>query len=164
MLLVLAPVAGTVRALTDLPDAVFADGLLGPGLAIDPASPGPGSPVHAPVTGEVVAARGHAFVARGLVVGDGRRGGDVLVHLGLDSLHLADAFAVPLTVGDRLHAGAPVGTWAPAVVVAAGHSPACAVVALQADPATVRVLPGLGARVAAGEPVLEWDVGPLAAD
>ena len=165
MLVVLAPVAGTVRALADLPDAVFADGLLGPGVAIDPdpgpgpdhPRPGPSAAVHAPVTGEVVAVRAHAFVARGSA-------GDVLVHLGLDSVDLGAApFDLALAVGDRLVAGESVGGWLPTAVAATGRSAACAVVALQADPGAVRVVAAPGARVAAGDPVLEWLSGAAAA-
>ena len=49
---VLAPVAGNVIALGDVPDPVFSSGVMGKGCGIDPS----GEVVYAPVSGEVVEA------------------------------------------------------------------------------------------------------------
>lgn len=143
---VLAPVAGTVRDLADVPDAVFGQGIVGPGLAIDPRD----GEVCAPVTGVVVAARAHAVVVRG----DGR---DVLVHLGLDTVHLDGAgFELLVRVGEPVTAGAAVLRWDPAAVARAGLSPLCPVVALQAAPGAVRLLVRPGEVLERGVPILEW--------
>ncbi|MDD9206575.1 PTS glucose transporter subunit IIA, partial [Georgenia sp. 10Sc9-8] len=78
---VLAPVAGTVLPLADVPDPVFAEALVGPGIAVDPAREGEVS-VVAPVAGTVVKLHPHAFV----ILASGGRG--VLVHMGLDTVEL----------------------------------------------------------------------------
>jgi len=60
-LTVLAPVAGTVRAMAEVPDPVFAAEVVGPGLAIDPSRTGVVTAI-APVAGKVVKLHPHAYV------------------------------------------------------------------------------------------------------
>src|SRR5690348_7946646 len=77
MVQVLAPVAGLRQEVSNVPDPVFAQGIVGPGAAI--------SPHHgkqcavAPIDGTLVKVLPHAF----LVLSD--RGPAVLVHLGIDT-------------------------------------------------------------------------------
>src|ERR1700755_2689642 len=72
-----APLDGWCAPLSEVPDAVFADGMIGDGMAIDPTS----GALLAPCEGEVVtlASGGHAVSVRAAP------GVDVLVHLGIDS-------------------------------------------------------------------------------
>ena len=150
-LTVLAPVAGTVLAMADVPDPVFAGAIVGPGLAVDPDRPGPSTAV-APAAGTIVKLHPHAFV---LQVDDGRA---LLVHLGLDTVQLAGTgFTLHVTEGDRVAAGDRVVSWDPHVVEAGGRSPICPVVALEGVPASVRGLLAPGDRVDVGDPLLEWD-------
>ena len=146
----LAPVDGTVVAMSDVPDPVFSQSIVGPGLAIDPPR-APGVLVVAPVAGRIVKLHPHAAV----VQADGSR--TVLVHLGLDTIELAGAgFELHATEGDDVLAGDRLVSWDPAAVESGGRSPVCPVVAVQADPAGVRTLVAPGATVRAGEPLLEW--------
>lgn len=74
------PVDGTVVALSEVPDAAFADGSLGKGVAIRPTS----GAVYAPFDATVVAAfpTGHAIGLRGV------DGVELLIHVGLDTVKL----------------------------------------------------------------------------
>ncbi len=95
---VLAPVDGTVIALSEVADAAFADGALGQGVAIQPRS----GAVYAPFDATVVAAfpTGHAF---GLRHADGT---EVLIHIGLDTVKLGGThFSVKVTTGQQVKAG-----------------------------------------------------------
>jgi len=149
-LTVLAPVAGTVIAMADVPDPVFAGELVGPGLAIDPDREGAVVAV-APVAGKIVKLHPHAFV----IQADAGRG--ALVHLGLDTVQLAgEGFTLHAAEGDTVAAGDRVVSWDPAAVEAGGRSPVCPVVALQGVPDAVVPLAAVGSRVAAGDPLLEW--------
>lgn len=144
---VLAPIAGTVVGLDDIPDPVFAGGLVGPGVAIDP----PREPVTvlAPIDGEIVKLHPHAFV---IVSPDGR---GVLVHLGIDTVQLrGEGFTLLVTEGERVTAGRPVVTWDPARVQAGGRSPICPVIALDAAPESVTRL-AFG-DVRAGDELFVW--------
>ena len=156
---VVAPLSGTVVALSDVPDPVFADAVIGPGLAILPDEPaGSGEPgeavrvvVVAPCGGRMVSVYPHAVV----VALDADR--SVLVHLGVDTEDLATAcFDVAVEEGELVVAGQPLLAWSPECVRARGRSTLCPVVALQAEPDEVTVLVAPGDQVAEGEALLSW--------
>ena len=56
-----SPMAGDVHPLADVPDPVFAQGLVGPGVAIVPISEAEVT-VVAPIAGRIVKLHPHAFV------------------------------------------------------------------------------------------------------
>lgn len=146
----LAPVAGTVRAMADVPDPVFAGEIVGPGLAIDPSRDGLVEAIS-PVAGTIIKLHPHAFV----ILAPGSRG--LLVHLGLDTVQLGGAgFTLHAAEGDTVAAGDTVVSWNPADVADGGRSPVCPVVALDAEPGTVTALVAPGETVRAGEPLFEW--------
>jgi PTS system N-acetylglucosamine-specific IIA component len=148
-LTVLAPVAGRVVPLADVPDPVFSAELVGPGLAIEPQQV-PASEVVSPVAGTVVKLHPHAFV---VLAG----GGGVLVHLGIDTVQLGgEGFTLHVAEGDTVVAGQTVVTWDVAAVVAGGRSATCPVVALEGKPEAITPIARPGDVVAAGEPLLSW--------
>lgn len=130
MLRVVAPVAGHSLAVSDIPDPVFAKGLVGPGVAIVP-EPGPQIAV-APISGTLVKLHPHAYV----VTDPG--GNAVLVHLGIDTVRMqGEGFELLAEEGAPVSAGDPVLSWDPTYVESTGRSALCAVVVLDCDPATV---------------------------
>lgn len=95
---VLSPIDGTVVPLSETPDAAFAEGSLGDGVAIKPRS----GAVYAPFDATVVAAfpTGHAI---GLRHADGA---ELLIHIGIDTVKLGGAhFDVKVTTGQEVSAG-----------------------------------------------------------
>lgn len=123
---VYAPVAGRIVETADIPDPVFAAGLVGPGVAIDP-DPDAGRTVVSPITGRLVKLHPHAFVVAGA------DGPGVLVHLGIDTVQLkGEGFTLHAAEGDDVEAGQQLVSWSPADVVAGGRSPVVPVVALDA--------------------------------
>ena len=146
-LVVTAPLAGRVVPLSDVPDLVFAEEMVGPGLAVDP-DPGPGT-VCAPVDGKVVVLHAHAFVVQTA----GGKG--VLVHLGIDTVQLhGEGFELLAAVGDDVTAGAPMVRWDPSAVEAAGRAPVCPVIALDAPSSAVERL--VGERAEPGTERCRW--------
>ncbi len=149
-MLLTSPVAGTVRALSAVPDRVFAEGMVGPGIAVEPVRTAV-QHVLAPVSGVVAALHPHAFAIR---VSDER---SVLVHLGVDTVTLAGAgFEAHVVAGQEVQAGERIVTWSPIDVAAAGLATICPVVALQAAPDEVTPLLEPGETIAAGQPLLDW--------
>lgn len=143
-----APVPGRVIALGDVPDPVFAEGMVGPGLAIDP-DRRHGAAVS-PVDGRIAKLHPHAYV---VVDADGH---GVLVHLGIDTVELkGEGFTVLAADGDDVRAGQPVVSWDPAAVEAGGRSPVCPVVALDAGAESLADLLGTG-PVDAGDRLFTW--------
>ncbi|WP_125775478.1 PTS sugar transporter subunit IIA [Antribacter gilvus] len=159
-LTVLSPVAGRVVAMRDVPDPVFAESLVGPGLAVDPDRM-LGRDVVAPCDGVVVKLHAHAFV----VAADGGSsdggssagpvgGRGVLVHLGIDTVQLrGEGFTLHVAEGDRVRAGETLVSWSPATVSDGGRSPLVPVVALDLGPAGLTELVRPGTVVAAGDPL-----------
>ncbi|TNY35534.1 PTS sugar transporter subunit IIA [Thermomonospora catenispora] len=122
---VLSPVSGRVVGLAGVPDPVFAQAMVGPGTAVDPVR-APGEAI-APVNGTLVKLHPHAYV----VVDE--RGHGVLVHLGVDTVHLkGEGFELLAAEGEEVTAGRPLVRWNPARIEAGGRSPVTAVVALDA--------------------------------
>jgi len=98
---ILAPLAGWCAPLAEIPDAAFAQGMLGEGVAIDPT----GNELRAPCEGEVIsiAAARHAVALRTPA------GAEILIHVGIDTVALGGAgFTVTVRNGDRVHAGDPL--------------------------------------------------------
>ncbi|MEY9215364.1 PTS glucose transporter subunit IIA [Thermobifida halotolerans] len=127
MLAVLAPVTGAAVGLARVPEPTFAQGLVGPGTAIDPRQE-PQEAI-APITGRIVSFHPHAFVVRSA------RGKGILVHLGINTvrLPLIRGFELLVAEGQEVTAGQPLIRWNPAAVVASGISPIVPIVALDAD-------------------------------
>ncbi|WP_426362829.1 PTS sugar transporter subunit IIA [Streptomyces sp. E-08] len=125
MTTVTSPLAGRAIGLAAVPDPVFAGAMVGPGTAIDPVREP--SEAVSPLDGVIVSMHPHAFV----VVDD--EGHGVLVHLGIDTVQLnGEGFELLANKGDRVTRGQAVVRWNPAAVEAAGKSPICPVVALEA--------------------------------
>jgi PTS system glucose-specific IIA component len=149
-LTVLAPVAGTVMAMSEVPDPVFAGEIVGPGLAIDPSRYGVVTAI-APVAGKIVKLHAHAYV----IAAEGTRG--ALVHLGLDTVQLGGkGFTLHVAEGDSVTAGEVIVSWNPSEIEAGGRSPICPVVALEGVPGAVTALIAPGGLVRAGDPLFEW--------
>ncbi|MFI5559928.1 PTS glucose transporter subunit IIA [Amycolatopsis japonica] len=146
---ILSPVSGKTTAMTEVPDPVFAQAMVGPGVAVLPS--GGRQDAVAPVDGTVVTLHPHAFV---VATEDGR---GVLVHLGIDTVkQKGEGFTLHVVKGEAVRAGQPVVGWDPDAVKAAGYSPIVPVVALDAK---AEVLSGLltGGDVEAGDPIFTWD-------
>ncbi|GAB3009743.1 PTS sugar transporter subunit IIA [Saccharothrix stipae] len=144
---VTSPVSGRVVPLTEVPDPVFAQAMVGPGVAVEPDRVS--ADVVSPVDGTVVTLHPHAFV---VATADGAA---VLVHLGIDTVkRKGEGFTLHVVKGEAVRAGQPVVTWDPAEVEAAGFAPICPVIALDAAPEVV--LDQAGGPVVAGDALFSW--------
>lgn len=97
----LVPLRGWIAPLDETPDEVFAQRLLGDGVAIDPT----GDTLHAPCDGEVisVAASKHAVAIRAI------NGAEILMHVGIDTVALGgEGFRVLVEQGRRVKTGDPL--------------------------------------------------------
>jgi PTS system N-acetylglucosamine-specific IIA component len=144
---VTSPVSGRVVPLAEVPDPVFAQAMVGPGVAVEPERVR--ADVVSPVDGTVVTLHPHAFVVAT------SEGAAVLVHLGIDTVkRKGEGFTVHVVKGEAVRAGQPVVTWDPAEVEAAGFAPICPVIALDAAPEVL--LDQAGGPVAAGDALFSW--------
>ncbi len=95
---IVSPVTGTVVPLRDVPDATFAEGILGQGVAVQPTV----GKVVAPCAA-VVSMLNEAHHAVGLTL---EGGAELLIHVGLNTVELAGEGFMPLVrEGDRVQKG-----------------------------------------------------------
>lgn len=119
------PFAGEVIGVTEVPDPVFSQGMLGEGFAVIPAQDATTVEVCAPVSGRLVKVFRtlHAF---GMVSDEGV---EVLVHIGLETVEMGGkGFEALAADGDRVEAGQPVIRVDVAAIRASGRDPITPVV------------------------------------
>jgi multiphosphoryl transfer protein len=100
-LTLVSPLRGWCAPVDETPDAVFAQRLLGDGVAIDPTE----GVLYAPCDGEVIsiAAAGHAVALRAA------NGAEILLHVGIDTVALGgEGFKVLVAAGERVRSGQPL--------------------------------------------------------
>ncbi len=137
---VLAPVEGRALPLSEVPDPVFSQGMVGHGAAVEP--PQQVVDAVAPVSGKILKLLPHAYV---IMTADNV---GVLVHLGLDTVTLSGAgFTAHVAQGDTVTAGQKIITYDVPAIIAAGLSPVVPVVVMdERDPSNIAV----GEQVSAG--------------
>lgn len=140
---ILAPLSGRILPLTEIPDEVFSQGVLGDGVGIDPTSNVVLAPADASVSSVIEDSR-HAC---GLTLDNGI---ELLIHVGIDTVSMGgDGFELHIKEGDRVHRGDPLITFDPDKIRAAGHPAVTAF--LVTDPADVSIDFKTGIDAIAGE-------------
>ena len=156
--IVLAPMAGWLAPLADVPDPAFAGGMVGEGVAIDPLDAVVRAPFDGVVTG--LPASRHAVTIRS------DDGVEVLVHIGLETVALGGVgFVAHVAEGARVKAGQPLLTLDLDRVAADAASLISPIVVVGGGRAAEALSPGR--RVEAGEPILTvapQSSAPLRAD
>ena len=111
---IFSPVDGTVISLDRVPDEAFASGMLGDGFAVEPEN----GDICAPAAGKIVSISEsrHAYA----IAADF---GDLLVHIGIDTIGVPEAFLPIAMVGDYVEAGQPIARADLDMIKKAGLSP-----------------------------------------
>ncbi|SFB24357.1 glucose PTS transporter subunit IIA [Clostridium frigidicarnis] len=92
------PIDGKVVELSEVPDEVFSQKLLGDGFAVDTT----GNKIFAPTSGEVVV----LFPTKHAVAINAESGLEILVHIGIDTVELqGEGFTSHVNVGDKVKKG-----------------------------------------------------------
>lgn len=141
-----APVAGKVVALEDVPDPTFAQGILGPGIAIEPTE----GRIVAPADGtvDVMFETGHAV---SLTTAGGA---ELLIHVGIDTVKLDGVpFTAHVKEGDKIKAGDLLLEFDRQAILDAGYDLATPIIISNSD--DYRALDIVSASaVDAGQPLL----------
>lgn len=109
-----APVAGKVTRLEDVPDPTFAQGILGPGIAIEPTE----GRIVAPADGtvDVMFETGHAV---SLTTAGGA---ELLIHIGIDTVQLEGKhYKACCKAGDQVKKGDTLIEFDPEAIKAEGY-------------------------------------------
>lgn len=97
-ILVKAPLEGRVMDITEVPDLVFSQRIVGDGIAIEPV----GGRVTSPIDGEVIQIMDtkHAIGLKS------KEGIELLIHVGIDTVEMkGEGFEVHVAAGDRVRTG-----------------------------------------------------------
>ena len=131
-----ADAAGAFVKMEDIPDEVFAQGILGQGCGIDPSE----GKVYAPCDGEITQAPDtlHAF---GITTPGGV---EVLIHVGVDTVEMnGDGFHSFVKEGDKVKKGDKLLSFDIDKIKAAGHNTTVSVIVSNSDDfKAVEGLPG----------------------
>lgn len=146
-LAVLAPAEGTVVPLNEFPDAVFSQGVLGPGCGILPT----GGTVVAPFYGKVT----QSIDTKHAVGVTSDAGVELLIHVGVDTVDMqGKGFKSSVTLGQKIRPGDPLIEFDREVIKAAGYSDAIAVIVTNSDEFSSVVRSATGA-ISPGEQLLK---------
>ena len=137
--LVHAPFAAHILPLSDVPDPVFASGVVGDGRALLPDADASCITVCSPIAGVVTKLKSHAAIVTST------RGVSILIHLGIDTVGLrGKGFAPLVDEGDIVDVGRPLIHWDLAPVQEAHLSPCVPVIVV--NPSGVHVRPEYNAE------------------
>lgn len=113
-IMVAADAKGSIVKMENIPDEVFAQGILGQCCGIEPSV----GEVYAPVDGEITQAP-DTLHALGI---QGTNGEEVLIHVGVDTVEMkGEGFAAKVKLGDKIKKGQLLLTMDLDKIKAAGH-------------------------------------------
>ena len=151
--LVRAPFAAHVLPLSEVPDPVFASGVVGDGRALLPEADVTCVTLHSPINGVVTKLKSHAAIITST------RGPSILIHLGIDTVGLRGRGFAPLVEeGDIVDAGTPLIHWDLGPARGAGLSPCVPVIVVNPPGTPVSsALDQTATEVAVLEPLFSVD-------
>lgn len=147
-----SPISGEVKALSTVSDPVFAQSIVGPGIAITPVRSS--QPIHAiaPISGRVIKLFPHAYAV------EGTNGVSVLVHLGIDTVTLkGEGFTPHVAEGDNVRVGDIIVTWDTSIAEAAELDTVVPVIVLGAENQKLTPLVWPGTPTLEGGPLLHLE-------
>ncbi|WAA12594.1 glucose-specific PTS transporter subunit IIBC [Fervidibacillus halotolerans] len=96
-----APLTGIVKPITEVPDKVFSEKMMGDGFAIEPDD----GTVVSPVDGKII----NVFPTKHAIGILSKGGRELLIHFGLDTVDLkGEGFTTMVNVGDEVKTGQPL--------------------------------------------------------
>nr|WP_324255053.1 glucose-specific PTS transporter subunit IIBC [Bacillus sp. REN16] len=96
-----SPLTGKIIPLSEVPDSVFSNMMLGDGIAIEPTD----GTIVAPVNGEIIT----IFPTKHAVAIKSDAGAEILIHIGIDTVELkGEGFETLVSPGDKVTQGQPI--------------------------------------------------------
>ena len=142
---------GRVMPVTEAPDDVFSQKIMGDGLAIEPS----GTVVKAPADCDVSVVMADTGHACGLTLANGI---ELLIHVGVDTVDMGgDGFELLVQEGQHVKAGQELIKFDPEKIKAAGH-PCTTMLIVTSEGNASGITMHTGTDAKAGEtPVISWD-------
>lgn len=149
----LAPLSGSILPLSQVPDPVFSQEMMGKGIAIQPTE----GLLVAPLEGVVA----HLFPTHHAILMKSDNGLDILMHIGIDTVKAnGNGFAPFVSTGSRVKAGEPLLSFDLDILSEAGYPLVTPVIIANPERITDMQLSGQE-RVQAGQhPLLTLSLKP----
>ncbi|WP_096188034.1 glucose-specific PTS transporter subunit IIBC [Evansella halocellulosilytica] len=98
------PIKGEIKPLSEVPDKIFSEKMMGDGFAIDPAD----GKVVSPIDGKIV----NLFTTKHAIGLQAEDGTEILIHVGIDTVNLkGEGFEAHVEQGDDVKVGQPLLTF-----------------------------------------------------
>ena len=142
---------GKVMPITEAPDDVFSQKIMGDGICIEPT----GNVVVVPADCEVTVVMEDTGHACGLTLSNGM---ELLIHVGVDTVEMGgDGFELLVKKDQRVACGTPLIRFDPAKIKEAGH-PCTTMLIVTSEGNATGIWMNTGVEAKAGEtPVISWD-------
>ncbi len=145
---ILSPLTGEVKPLSEAVDPVFAQGLMGQGVLIQPTEGQLVSPVDGEIS--VLFPTKHAIG----IISD--QGADILIHIGMDTVSLGgNGFTAHVSQGDKVKAGQLLMTFDLETIASAGLPSETPMIVTNQDQFDIEVLAELPSHIIRGAEVLK---------
>ncbi|WP_124098257.1 PTS system trehalose-specific EIIBC component [Ruminococcus sp. Marseille-P6503] len=148
---VYAPVSGKVIPISEVPDDVFSQKILGDGIAVEPQ----GNVITAPCDAEVSVVMEDSNHACGLKLSNDM---EILIHVGINTVDMnGDGFTMFVSVGDHVKKGDKLIEFSPEKIRAAGH-PTTTVICVTEEGSAQQIQFSSGMDCIAGETkLIAWE-------
>jgi len=121
-----SPMSGKIIPLEQIPDDVFSQGILGPGIGIEPTEGFVVSPVNGTITS--IADSKHAIGIQS------DEGAEILIHVGMDTVDMnGDGFSVDIRSNQHVSCGQKLMSFSIDKIKKANHPATTAIVLTNAD-------------------------------
>lgn len=145
---VFSPLTGQVKPLSEAVDPVFAQGLMGQGVLIQPTE----GELVSPVDGEISV----LFPTKHAVGIISDQGADILIHIGMDTVGLGgNGFTAHVTQGDKVKAGQKLISFDLETIASAGLPSETPMMITNQDQFDIQVLAELPSQIERGAAVLK---------
>ncbi|MFS0638982.1 PTS glucose transporter subunit IIA [Mesobacillus foraminis] len=132
-----APLSGTAVPLERVPDPVFAEKMMGDGLAIEPAE----GLVVSPVDGEIM----QVFPTKHAIGIRAKNGAEILIHIGLETVSLnGEGFQTYISEGDKVKTGDKLVAFDMEIIKEKAKSTVTPIIITNTDQAASLVIKGEG--------------------
>lgn len=144
----MAPVSGNAVALERVPDPVFAEKMMGDGLAIEPSE----GLVVSPVDGEIM----QVFPTKHAIGIRAKNGAEILIHIGLETVSLnGEGFQTFIKEGDKVRVGDKLVAFDLEIIKEKAKSTVTPIIITNTDKAASLDIKGEGQVERAASPVIE---------
>ncbi len=143
----IAPISGKIVDITEVPDPVFCEKMMGDGVAIIPTE----GTVAAPVEGEVI----QIFKTKHVIAIRSKNGVEIMIHIGLETVKLdGEGFEVYVKEGENVKVGQKLLTFDLKNIINKSFNTICPIAIINGDEKVVKLEKSIEGDVVKGNSLI----------